>query len=127
MYLDTTSFYLVIIAVLLAIAFWLSCMRARSLAMALAKKICQRYSWQWLDYSLALKKITLKRNESGWISIWREYEFEHGFEHRHAARIIVFASRVWWQGGDIDGLVEHDTPASNVVPFVKRRSDEKKH
>lgn len=123
--------YFGVMALVLLIAFWMASMRAREKAIVIAKKACQQKNWPWLDDSVALKKIRLRRGPHSLIAVWREYQFEHGVDQRHAETVIVCGHQAWLEGGDIELEAEshHDDnktaePKSNVIQFPKKAAND---
>lgn len=54
-----------LIFLLAAVGFWLDAARARELASALAKVLCERHGVQFLDGSAALESLRLSRTSKG--------------------------------------------------------------
>lgn len=61
----------------LAVWLWFDGMRARDLAVRLARELCARDGVQLLDDTVALQRMRLKRNEEGRLRIFRRYRFEY--------------------------------------------------
>lgn len=58
------------------LGFWWTGSRAKELAISHARSLCARESVQLLDYTVALKKISLSQSASGAKCLRREYKFE---------------------------------------------------
>ena len=59
-----------------AIAYWLNAMRAKEIARAAGKRLCQQAEVMILDDTVSLKRVRLKRNGNGQLDFQRDYEFE---------------------------------------------------
>lgn len=79
------------ILILLAaiIYYWLDSIRAKEIATEHAKKACKKVFLEFLDDTVLMKKVRLRRNSHGQIAIYREYEFEFSStgEFRYKGRI----------------------------------------
>ena len=56
--------------------FWLDSLRARDFALDGARKACEAESVQLLDWTVAMKRIRLGRDDEGRRGLQRTYEFE---------------------------------------------------
>jgi hypothetical protein len=56
--------------------FWLDSMRARESALDAGRRACLAESVQFLDDTVALSRLRLKRDDNGRVQIARSYEFE---------------------------------------------------
>lgn len=56
--------------------FWLDSLRAREVALDGARRACEAEGVQLLDWTVALKKIRLGRDDDGRRGLQRTYEFE---------------------------------------------------
>jgi Protein of unknown function (DUF3301) len=56
--------------------FWTDSMRAREVALDAGRRACAEESVQFLDWTVALKKLRLGRDNEGQMCIQRTYEFE---------------------------------------------------
>lgn len=75
------AFLLLLIATIVAL--WWTGMRAKELATRHARLLCQRESVQFLDYTVALKKLRLSRTKMGSTCLRREFSFEFTAEGQH--------------------------------------------
>lgn len=66
-----------LIAILLAAWFWRSSMQAKELATEVARNSCNNHDLQFLDETVAIKSIKLRRDEMGSPTLLRHYEFEY--------------------------------------------------
>ena len=71
-----SSDLIVLLALLAVIIYWLDAIRAKENATRYAKADCQKYQLEFLDDTVLIKKLRLRRNHHGEITIYREYEFE---------------------------------------------------
>lgn len=71
---------IVLIIVGLFVWFWLASAKVHEAAISAAKAMCQHAHWQFLDDTVALKKITLMRNAQGRIQFKRQYQFEYTYQ-----------------------------------------------
>lgn len=63
--------------VLLGAWFWQDSMQTRQVAIAEGNRACAAEGFQFLDWSVALKKVTLKRDGDGRVRLQRLYDFEY--------------------------------------------------
>ena len=66
----------VLLAFLAAGWFWLDSLRARDVALDGARRACEAEGVQLLDWTVAMKKIRLGRDDEGRRGLQRTYEFE---------------------------------------------------
>lgn len=67
-------FSLFILAV--SVWFWFDSLRTREVAMVVCKRVCTQFHLQFLDDSVVLIRLRLKRNQHGHLSIQRTYLFD---------------------------------------------------
>lgn len=60
--------------------FWWDGLQKREIALATARQACERAGLQFLDASVALRKIRLRRDADQRVRIHREYGFEYSTE-----------------------------------------------
>ncbi|MFN0040536.1 MAG: DUF3301 domain-containing protein [Burkholderiales bacterium] len=65
-----------LVVVLAAGWFWSDSMRAREVAIDAGRRACDAEQVQFLDWSVALRKIRLSRDDEGRRRLQRTYEFE---------------------------------------------------
>ncbi len=70
-----TDFALFVI-LLSAFLYWLDSIRAKEIATTLSKEACKKVLLEFLDETVAIKKVRLRRNTKGQLSFYREYHFE---------------------------------------------------
>ncbi|HZP91857.1 MAG TPA: DUF3301 domain-containing protein [Burkholderiales bacterium] len=66
-----------LVAFLAAGWFWLDSMRAREAALDAGRRVCSAEAVQFLDWTVAMKKMRLTRADDGRLRIQRTYEFEY--------------------------------------------------
>jgi len=67
---------IIIILLITSLLYWLESIRAKENATKHAKAACKKVLLEFLDDTVLIKKVRLRRNSHGQISIYREYEFE---------------------------------------------------
>lgn len=95
MYFEMLDLFMLTV-VCLIIYYWISAQKIRERALKFAKEECQKLDLQLLDGSVALKKIKLKRADSGHLALLRKYSFEFsatGVE-RYTGEITMFGMKV---------------------------------
>lgn len=122
---------LILLAIVLGLTlFWLDSARARELATAVARSLCERRGLQFLDDTVVLRRIGLRWGNDG-IRFRRlfDFDFSAGDGCRHSGYLILLGPTVEQYGLDLpDGKATigqppagDDTPAagdgSKVVPF----------
>ena len=66
----------IIIVFIAVIYYWLDSIRAKEIATMHAKLSCKNVLLEFLDDTVRIKKVRLRRNIKGHLSLYREYEFE---------------------------------------------------
>ena len=66
----------ILLVVLAGAWFWLDSLRARDVALDGARRACEAEGVQLLDWTVAMKKIRLGRDDEGQRGLQRTYEFE---------------------------------------------------
>lgn len=66
----------ILLLVLAGAWFWLDSLRARDVALDGARRACEAEGVQLLDWTVAVKKIRLGRDDEGRRGLQRTYEFE---------------------------------------------------
>ena len=56
--------------------FWLDSMRTNEIARSIGRQVCKQSEVLFLDDSVVMQKIRLRRNANGQVTIYREYQFE---------------------------------------------------
>jgi hypothetical protein len=87
---------LALILVLLALGWlWLDSLRARELATGVAAEMCRRRGLQFLDETVALARLGLRRTPAG-LRIRRLYRFDYseGGMGRHTGHVLMVGAAV---------------------------------
>ena len=81
-------------------AWWSAGRAAAERAAAFGRRACERAGVQWLDQSVPLVRLRLRRGPSGWLGWERQFRFEYstGGDDRHAGLVTL-------QGAALVGLV----------------------
>ena len=66
----------IIIFLISALLYWFDGIQAKENATIHAKAACKKVLIEFLDDTVLIKKVRLRRNSQGQLSIYREYEFE---------------------------------------------------
>ncbi len=80
----------------LAAFLWSNARAASETAHRLGRQACEAAGVQWLDHSVHLVRLRLRRGTDGRLGIERHYRFDysrHG-EDRHSGRIVLFGTRL---------------------------------
>jgi Protein of unknown function (DUF3301) len=94
---------------------WMDNLRAREIAVVVAKQACRERGLQFLDDTVALAKTSVKRDSEGTLSLFRVYRFEFSDtgDNRRDGDVTLLGGKVeWLRVGD-----EMTESASSVVPF----------
>lgn len=68
--------FIVLLLLMIIIWYWQDGMRAKELARGCGRSACMDAGVTFLDDTVALKKINLRRNQQGQMAIFRQYHFE---------------------------------------------------
>lgn len=76
--------------------FWYDGMRARELAHTLGKRACTEQGLQFLDDTVAMSSIKVKRDEDGQLTLQRVYRFEFSDtgDNRRGGSIAISGQRI---------------------------------
>lgn len=79
----------IIILLIALILYWLDSIGSKEHATKQAKAACKKVLIEFLDDTVLIKKVRLRRNTQGQLSIYREYEFEFSStgEFRYKGRV----------------------------------------
>ena len=72
--------------------FWFDSLRAREIANGLCDEVCRRQNAQFLNGTVGLSRLGLRRDADGRLRIRRVYGFEYshtGAERRHGTVILL--------------------------------------
>ena len=87
---------LMMLAAVAALAFWFSGRAAAEAAARYGRDACARAGVQWLDQSVHLLAMRLRRGGDGWLGIERHYGFDFSLDgnDRHGGRIVLHGRRL---------------------------------
>lgn len=87
---------LLLLAAIAVASFWYAGRRAAEIATLVGRQACARAGVQWLDQSVHLLGLRLRRTPDGWLGLERQYGFEYssGGEDRHGGRIVLLGHRL---------------------------------
>ena len=76
--------------------FWWDGLRKREIAMRAARGVCERAGVQLLDETVAMRKISLRRDATQQARLYREFAFEYSTvgDDRQAGRVYLLGDRV---------------------------------
>lgn len=85
---------MIIILLVASLLYWLDSIRAKEVATEQAKISCKKVLLEFLDDTVLIKKVRLRRNTRGQLSIYREYEFEFSStgEYRYKGQIRLLGN-----------------------------------
>ena len=89
--------------------FWWDSLQKREIALARARLECERAGVQFLDGSVALRKLKLRRDEMQRARFYREFAFEYSTQGDDRQ-----SGRVWLLGARVVNVILIE---QNVVPF----------
>ena len=94
------------------LAFWFAGRAAAETATHYGRQACSRAGVVWLDHSVHLVDLRLRRGADGWLGLERHYAFEysHTGEDRQRGRIVM-------QGRRLVSLLG-PMPRDAVAPFT---------
>ena len=100
--------------------FWLDSLRARDFALDGARRACDAEGVQLLDWTVAMKKIRLGRDDEGRRGLQRTYEFEFSDtgNNRRRGSILLLGSRA----EDI-AFEPYETAASEIAIEAPARAN----
>ncbi|MCI1709286.1 MAG: DUF3301 domain-containing protein [Chiayiivirga sp.] len=77
---------------------WSESRAAAELATHYGRQACARAGVQWLDQSVALSKIALRRAHDGRMRVFRQYRFEYSWqgEDRHQGSLALLGRELQW-------------------------------
>ncbi len=80
------------------VALWTDARRAAELARQLGQQACARSGVQLLDQTVSLHRVGMRRGESGWVQLLREYRFEYSRDgsDRHRGGLALQGGRLLW-------------------------------
>lgn len=77
-------------------AFWWDSLQKREIALQAARRACEQAGVQFLDESVALKKMALRRDADMRAQLYREFSFEYSSlgDDRQAGRVYLLGRRL---------------------------------
>jgi hypothetical protein len=87
----SASDFILFLVLLALFLYWLDSIRAKELATEQARSVCKKVGVEFLDETVAIKKLRLRRNTSGHMVFYREYQFEFTStgEYRYKGHVIL--------------------------------------
>jgi hypothetical protein len=87
---------LVLFGFLVLAGYWFAALRNKELARAAGQRACEQADVQFLDDTVELTRLRLRRGESGGLSLYREYRFEFTSDstQRYHGQIMMLGPRV---------------------------------
>ena len=83
-----TDFF-VLTLMIAAIFYWLDAIRSKELAREAGKNVCKKYELIFLDDTVVIKKLRLRRDLHGRIKFYREYQFEFSSDEAYRYSGII--------------------------------------
>jgi hypothetical protein len=76
--------------------FWWDSLQKRELAVRAARQTCERAGVQFLDASVALRKMALRRDTNQHAKLYREFAFEYSLQgdDRQPGRVYLLGTRI---------------------------------
>ena len=84
------------LVLLSAVWYWFDGMRAKEMALAAGTRVCQAQGVYFLDESVVLSRLRLRRNTAGHIAFYREYRFEFTSDgaYRYRGKITLLGKQL---------------------------------
>jgi len=88
--------FIVLFTLILVIFYWIDTIRVKEIAVMHGKNACQDAGVTFLDQTVEIKKLRLKRNSRGTVVFYREYQFEFSSDgiRRVDAEIIMLGKQL---------------------------------
>ena len=80
---------LTVIFLIAGFLYWLDGIRAKEIATENARASCKKVLLEFLDDTVLLKKLRLRRNSLGRLMLYREYQFEFSSTGLHRYKGVV--------------------------------------
>ena len=86
----------ILLLISLLMRYWYDAMRAREAARYASIQACKDSDVSFLDDTVSLKKLRLKKNKYGQLSVYREYQFDFSSDgySRYQGSIIMYGKYV---------------------------------
>ena len=109
--------FTVFILLLSVFFYWLDSIRAKEIATARSREACKKVSLEFLDETVSIKKVRLRRNSRGRLNFYREYQFEFTStgEHRYKGIVKLLGKHLI----DIEMEPYQITDAENFVEYIE--------
>ncbi len=87
---------LALLSLIGAVWYWFDGLRAREIAVMSGSRLCQKQGVYFLDESVVLAKLRLRRNRAGQVMYYREYGFEFTSDgaYRYRGKICLMGKQV---------------------------------
>lgn len=111
-----TTLLIAILAFGLAAFLWTSARAASETASLLGRRACESAGVQWLDQSVHLVRLRLRRDHrSGRLGIERHYRFDYSRDgnDRHTGRLVLLNTRLV----EFAGPMDHASPTAGGTPI----------
>ncbi|MBI5331677.1 MAG: DUF3301 domain-containing protein [Betaproteobacteria bacterium] len=75
---------------------WWDGLQKREIALTIARRLCAQSEVQFLDDSVALHRMTLRRDDFQRVRLYREFSFDYSSlgDDRHPGRVYLLGDRV---------------------------------
>jgi len=97
---------LILLIVIALIWYWLDGARTKEIASHAGRQVCEQANVDFLDETVALKRVRLKRDEEGRVFLNRHYQFEFSSDGscRYKGNIEVLGKRILASSLDVHRL-----------------------
>ncbi|OPZ10694.1 MAG: hypothetical protein BWZ07_02503 [Alphaproteobacteria bacterium ADurb.BinA280] len=92
------SSVVVLILVVVAATWWYNGRHASELAKQWGGHACTKANVQFLDQTVSLLSLRLRRDDDGRMRVYRQYRFEYSYAgaDRHSAQLSMLGGRLLW-------------------------------
>jgi hypothetical protein len=92
--------------------YWIGGVQAKELAVAVARRNCERHGVQLLDQTVVMEKVRLRRDQRGRLLPCRYYHFEFSLEgeERRSGGVVIHAGRASGLYLDLEGYSLYEQP-----------------
>ncbi|MBN4080143.1 DUF3301 domain-containing protein [Beggiatoa alba] len=93
----TVTEFFILLFLVGVIFYWINTVRTKEIACMHGKAACQKVAVTFLDETVEIKKVRLKRNNQGNVVFYREYRFEFSSDgiRRFEAEIIMLGNQLF--------------------------------
>ncbi|TNF55621.1 MAG: DUF3301 domain-containing protein [Gammaproteobacteria bacterium] len=101
---------------------WWDSLKKRELAILAARRVCQRAGVQFLDDTVSLARMRLRRDDNQRAAIYREFafEFSDNGDNRLPGRVYLLGDRVLDVNLILPARGDETPPPDNVIHFPPR-------